>query len=80
MVSRPERRVEEVSKILFETCNECEQCPTCSHAVHANRSRGKSMNVWDLAILVIRYLPLVIKLVIFIAKKAKNKRRPSSEG
>ena len=35
------------------------------------------MTAWDLFVLVVRYLPLVIRLAIFVAKKAKNKRRPS---
>jgi len=37
------------------------------------------MTVWDLLTWALRILPLVIRLVAFIVKKAKNKRRPDSK-
>jgi len=48
--------------------------------VNPLRKGGKAMTVCDLLILVVRYLPLVIRLVMFIAKRAKNKRRPNDKG
>jgi len=38
------------------------------------------MDVWKLLDLVIKILPYIIKLEKFIAKRAKDKRRPSHKG
>ena len=38
------------------------------------------MDVWRLLDLVIKFLPYIIKLVKFIAKRAKDKRRPRNKG